>query len=250
MGPGGFPSLQNWRDLTASGWVGSIPTRSRHGLGWSRVSRAVAGSAAGATEPSLTAGCACALRLGVWLLLAALLAIGSAAPRALHAQRADSARAGVETPRRAPAAGDSVPRRPVSPRGAFLRSVLVPGWGQIKLDRGLAAGIFVASEVLFISMVAKSKRDLDVARRFARDSIIESYDNTSGTPVPVYAPSPFARRVRPRREHYEDWIALVVFNHLLAGADAYVGAQLWDVPARVSIRAQPDGATLVAQMSW
>ena len=30
MGPGGFPSLQNWCDLTSSGRVGSIPTRSRH----------------------------------------------------------------------------------------------------------------------------------------------------------------------------------------------------------------------------
>jgi hypothetical protein len=194
--------------------------------------------------------CAGTLRLGIWLLLAAFLAAGGAVPQALRAQRADTTRAGAETPRRAAAASDTVPRRPVSPRGAFLRSVLVPGWGQIKLDRGLAAGIFVASEVLFISMVAKSKRDLDIARRFARDSIIESYDNSSGTPVPVYAPSPFAERVRPRREHLEDWIALLVVNHLLAGVDAYVGAHLWDVPARVSVRAQPDGAILAARIPW
>ena len=31
MGPGGFRRLQNDCDLTTSGWVGSIPTRSRHG---------------------------------------------------------------------------------------------------------------------------------------------------------------------------------------------------------------------------
>ena len=30
MGPGGFPSLQNWCDPTKSGRVGSIPTLSRH----------------------------------------------------------------------------------------------------------------------------------------------------------------------------------------------------------------------------
>jgi len=30
MGPGGFPSLQNWCDPTESGRVGSIPTLSRH----------------------------------------------------------------------------------------------------------------------------------------------------------------------------------------------------------------------------
>ena len=32
----------------------------------------------------------------------------------------------------------------------------------------------------------------------------------------------------------EDWIALLVFNHLVSGADAFVAAHLWDLPAQVS----------------
>jgi hypothetical protein len=34
MEPGGFPSLQNWCDLTTSGWVGSIPMHSRQLAGY------------------------------------------------------------------------------------------------------------------------------------------------------------------------------------------------------------------------
>ena len=39
--------------------------------------------------------------------------------------------------------------------------------------------------------------------------------------------------MRTRRLHYEDWLAVLVFNHLIAGADAYVAAQLWDLPGKV-----------------
>ena len=54
-----------------------------------------------------------------------------------------------------------------------------------------------------------------------------------------------AARVRARRTHYEDWIAVLIFNHLIAGADAYVAAQLWDLPARVGVRADPRGRPAV-----
>jgi hypothetical protein len=247
MGPGGFPSLQNWRDLTPSGWVGSIPTRSRQGRDAAPGSQPPAVSSnrwraprAGARRPRCTT---LALRLALGTALGAV-----AVP--LPAQRADSVRAGVSAPTQRRAAAQPERGPPVSPRGAFLRSLLVPGWGQLALDRGLAGAIFVGMEMLSIAMTIKSKHDLDVAERFARDSIIESYTDSSGVRVPVRAPSPFEEKVRPRRQHYEDWIALLVFNHLLAGADAYIGAQLWDVPGKVTIRARPGGATLAARVAW
>ena len=177
-----------------------------------------------------------------------MLAAADAVP--LPAQRADSVRAGVSAPRQRPAARESDPQPPVSPRGAFFRSLLVPGWGQVALDRGVAGAIFVGMEMLSVAMTIKSKHDLDVARRFSRDSVIEGYTDSSGVRVPVRQASPFEEKVRPRRQHYEDWIALLVFNHLLAGADAYIGAQLWDVPARVSIRARPGGAAVAARVAW
>ena len=55
-----------------------------------------------------------------------------------------------------------------------------------------------------------------------------------------FARNRYAPRVRSRRTQYEDWIAVLVFNHLFAGADAFVAAQLWDMPIRGSLR--PVGA--------
>jgi len=184
-----------------------------------------------------------------------LLAPGEAA-----AQRPDSTRAGpTQRPprRRAPAAqrADSLIRAPLSPRRAFLYSLALPGLGQAKLDRPNAGALFVAVEILGVTMARKSAADLAYARRFARDSIIESYDFNSldeqGNPKPVYARNRYeGERVRARRTHYEDWVALVIFNHLLSGADAFVAAQLWDLPGQVSVRAMPRGATVSASVAW
>jgi hypothetical protein len=43
-----------------------------------------------------------------------------------------------------------------------------------------------------------------------------------------------------RREH-EDWVVLLVFNHLFAGLEAYVGAHLTDFPGDLRINAVPGG---------
>ena len=52
--------------------------------------------------------------------------------------------------------------------------------------------------------------------------------------------------VRTRRLHLEDWMAVLIFNHLFAGADAYVAAQLWDLPEKVAIRQTPFGPAIAA----
>jgi hypothetical protein len=58
--------------------------------------------------------------------------------------------------------------------------------------------------------------------------------------------------VRARSAHVEDWIALLVANHLFAGADAFVAAHLWDVPARLGLRVVPraGGTTVSASFRW
>jgi len=142
---------------------------------------------------------------------------------------------------------DTLTGPPISPRSAFLRSVLVPGLGQAALERGTAGAFFVSLEALSLLMTIKSKRDLRVARRLETDSVF-SHFNTQGTPV--FVPSPVAGRVRARKQHVEDWVALLIFNHLFAGADAFVAAQLWDVPARVSVQRDGDRTRLTATVRW
>ena len=163
----------------------------------------------------------------------------------LGAQQADSARVGVRPAPRPSMVRDSsrlVP--PISPRRAFLTSLLVPGLGQERLRRPKARTLFALVEIGSAYMIAKSARDLRLAKE-APDSVPYAYRPAApGTPgavqvngfwlEPVLGPNLIADRVRARRLHLEDWIALMAFNHLIAGADAFVAAHLWDLPAQVS----------------
>jgi hypothetical protein len=53
-----------------------------------------------------------------------------------------------------------------------------------------------------------------------------------------------------RRGHVEDWLAFLIANHLLAAADAYVAAHLWDLPTQVSVERRPAGTVVAATVSW
>jgi hypothetical protein len=154
-----------------------------------------------------------------------------ALPAGAHAQLADSARVGPVMRVESRAASDTTaPARiaapPISPRRALLQSLAIPGWGQASLDRNTAGGLFVALEVTSIAMLVQSKKQLSIAREAARDSVL---DPASGGSVA----NPLASRVRPRKRAVEDWTALLIFSHLIAGADAFVAAHLWDVPIQV-----------------
>ena len=125
----------------------------------------------------------------------------------------------------------AIARPPISPRRAFLYSLLVPGLGQAKLDRGQAGAVFVGVEAVALALAAKSGKALDAARA-SRDSVIVRYiiPAGGGDPEPVYEVPELGRRIASRRTQIEDWIAVLVFNHLFSGADAFVAAQLWDLP--------------------
>jgi hypothetical protein len=103
--------------------------------------------------------------------------------------------------------------------GAFFRSLTIPGWGQAKLDRRLTGGIFLAFEGLALGMAIKADRELQYLK--SRDEPQEAIDD--------------------KRQEREDWITLVVFNHLFAALDAFVGSHLYDFPEDVKLRASPSG---------
>ncbi len=198
-------------------------------------------------------------RMPRWFLLGAL-----AAP--LGAQQADSVRAGVSQPAQAVAGvqarivvqDTAEIRPPISPRRAFLYSFLLPGAGQAKLDRPYAGTLFFLVEATTLVLLNRSAEDLRIARSFNRDSVPLRYetDPTTGLVArdadgqPVVAQWTASRYdadwVRTRRLHYEDWLAVLFFNHLFAGADAFVAAQLWDLPAKLDVRRSVDGAIVGA----
>ena len=144
-----------------------------------------------------------------WLLALSLAAI----PAAAHAQDPVAVDSAVPPPIEA---ADTLVR-PISPMGAFWRSVLMPGWGQARLNRKLTGGIFVGWEGVTLGMSLKTRHELGYLRRI--NSV---------------------RAENKRREH-EDWIVLLVFNHLFAGLEAYVSAHLADFPEDLHLQAVPGG---------
>src|SRR5688500_16016864 len=145
--------------------------------------------------------------LGVLLAATSLGAQIPADPVRADGPRADSAPPAVVA---APIAVGraTVTGPPISPRSAFLRSLIVPGLGQAALDRGTAGGIFVSLEALSLLMTIKSKRDLRVARRLESDSVFFEIGANGDT---VFI-NTVAGRVRARKQHFEDWVALLIFN--------------------------------------
>jgi len=143
---------------------------------------------------------------------------------------------------------------PISARRAFLSSFLLPGYGQTRLDRPRAAMLFSVVEVLSIGMAMKAEQDLHEAKGAPKDSVVSSYTlDGSGKQIPfdAYIKSRFnLDRVSARRVHYEDWIAALVFNHLIAGADAYVAANLWDFRANVGATASTSSVRVTANFAW
>lgn len=161
-------------------------------------------------------------------------------PRAA-AQRAGDSRAGVA----------DTTRSPITPTRAFLYSLAIPGLGQAKLDRPRTGAGFFLVEALSLAMVHRTADDLRLARAYRRDSVPLTFvvDKSSGTVqldakgnpavaswlAPYYSDA----MVRARRLQLEDWSAVLIFNHLIAGAEAFVAAQLWDLPQHVKLRASP-----------
>ncbi len=94
-------------------------------------------------------------------------------------------------------------------------------------------------------MLTKSMYDLQLAKEHRYDSIPALYQpQAAGATGPPTAGKPIqnryaGNRVKARRTHVEDWAAAMAFNHLFSGADAYVSAQLWDLPIQIGFRAAP-----------
>ena len=136
---------------------------------------------------------------------------------------------------------------PIRPGGAFLRSFVAPGWGEFRLGRRKSGLAFAAIELGTLAWGAKAYRDLGDAKALRGESV-EVGTGPDGRPI--FGPAVTEALINARRLHFEDAVAVLIANHLMSGADAYVAAHLWDLPARVSVRARPRGATVVASIAW
>ena len=141
---------------------------------------------------------------------------------------------------------------PLTPKRAFLYSALLPGFGQSRLDRGTSGALFASVELAAMVMVRRSGMDLREARRYQIDTLPAEY-RVAGSAAEKNGTftNQFTRDlVRTRRLHVEDWLAVLAFNHLFAGADAFVSAQLWNVPVELAAIPRPSGAVFVASIRY
>ena len=177
-----WPVFKTAMEAPSAAPVGSIPTRSRH-------------------LPSA----AFSLLTTATLFLAVLPGVGVA-------QDTTGAR-------RRPAATqpDTLGRRYISPVNALWRSLLLPGWGQARLNRKLAGGIFIGWEAVTLGMTLKTRSELRYLRRVG------------------------SVRGDDKRQEHEDWVVLLGFNHLFAGLEAFVSAHLADFPGDLRFQAVPGG---------
>ena len=179
------------------------------------------------------------------ILLALALVAACLGPRAALAQDPaprDTARAQPprDTPARGPfeIRGDTVPTVPdsllrISPRGAFLRSLVLPGWGQSELGATGRGGVYFLLEAGSLWMVIKSNQKLREAREL----------ETIARQTREIGPTAKHPLVRDRENQREDWITLSVFWLFFSGADAFVAAHLQDFDVHVNAVPRPGGGT-------
>ncbi len=106
-------------------------------------------------------------------------------------------------------------RAPTSPMGALWRSLLIPGWGQAKVNRKLTGAVFVVWEGVTLGMSIKTSHELAYLRRTGSGS------------------------VNSKKQERQDWLVLLGFNHLFSAIEGYVSAHLWDFPQDLEITAAP-----------
>ena len=174
-----------------------------------------------------------ALSRALWTGLAlGALALGARPALAQQPASRDTARAPVpvvtgDTVRAA--AADSVRR--ISPRGAFVRSLVIPGWGQSAVGSPGRGAVYFGMEAGSLWMWYKSLEKLRDARAIERqlraEGAITERQNTG--------------IVASREEQVEDWATLSIFLLLFSGADAFVSAHLADFDERVGAGPAPTG---------
>jgi hypothetical protein len=150
---------------------------------------------------------------------------------------------------------DSIPgpdARGITPRGAFLRAMLVPGWGHAEVGSYVRGGFYFSAQSATVFMLLKTQSRLARARDRLdlMENVVRRRLEASGVTDPVdleeaVGEDPRVEDLRAleisRAEQRQDWMALGIFLVFLGGVDAFVSAHLADFPAAVDMEPTPAG---------
>lgn len=180
------------------------------------------------------------------LALASLLGLALAVPTIGAAQEAPPAPEPVED-----VAADSVVSSPgIAPSGAFVRAVLIPGWGHSSIGSYRRGGFYFAVEATTAWGLLRTIRRLTETRRRItfREEVLRAEQADFGVTDPDEIQEALdgdevlddlLDLLAAREDQQEDWAALGIFLLFLAGADAFVSAHLADFPTPITLDAQP-----------
>lgn len=191
--------------------------------------------------------------------LPAALALAAFAPGALAVSPAraqvppDSLAAAVAADTLAvasPSQPDSAAPQGPNTRGAFLRGVVLPGWGHTVSGATGRGAFYFGAESMAGWMLFKTWRRLAAAREQADllERRITAQLQARGVTDPQEIEQALEQdeetaRVRglvaAREDQREDWIAPVIFIMLVSGVDAFVSAHLQEFPQPLTIEGDP-----------
>jgi len=205
MAAGVACGLQNRRGARKAPWVGSTPTRSRH-------------------LP--------ALALAVLMVLSSRGALPGQEPveqdSVVPVEALPSQDSVTPPPDSTPPLASEVPAAaidsagpPVTPMGAFLRSLILPGWGQAAVNQPARGAFYFTMEATSLWMLYKTQAKLEAAQRAGDEELASA-----------------------RKDQKEDWIVMAVFWALFAGVDAWVSTHFWGFEG--ALVPPPDGSPGVA----
>ncbi|TVP47577.1 MAG: hypothetical protein EA350_04820 [Gemmatimonadales bacterium] len=141
---------------------------------------------------------------------------------------------------------------PISPRGAFLRSLVLPGWGHLAVDSPGRAAFYMAAQGGTAWMLGKSILRRGSARRFRDEEIrmvreelqaqgVQSPDSLRAGALGDARVERWQELVDIRGDQVEDWVALGIFLSLLSATDALVAAHMADYPEPLTFDVVPRG---------
>ncbi|HIC14618.1 MAG TPA: hypothetical protein EYO83_05680 [Gemmatimonadetes bacterium] len=138
----------------------------------------------------------------------------------------------------------------VTPGGAFLRAVLVPGWGHVSIGAHTRARVYFALESAVAYGIIRTRRRISEATSRAsfreillrEDLLIQGITDPTQIETALDSDATLAdlrKLTEARGDQQEDLVAFGLFLLLLSGADAFVSAHLKDFPEPLAIEGGP-----------
>jgi hypothetical protein len=147
-----------------------------------------------------------------------------------------------------------IPPEGLAHRTAFVRALLVPGWGHFSMGETRRGLVYLTLQTTSWAMLAKTMHGLGEARDVERPLAQAAADSLSRA---MAADTALARRLQnsrayetalltypgltearalaqSRQRHRQDWITYTLVATFAAAVDAYVTAHLADFPAEIT----------------